>query len=71
MKYKVTRVENMKNDEHVNMKKISIHCVGILGGEEIGGNRKMALILGWPRREHYRLVPQELCCTAWASEGVM
>lgn len=40
MKYKVTRVENMKNDEHVNMKKINIHCVGILGGEEIGGNRK-------------------------------
>lgn len=30
------KVENMKNFEHVNMKRMNIHCMGILDEEEIG-----------------------------------
>ena len=29
----------------------------------------MALIFSWPRREHYRLVPQEPCGTPWGIRG--
>ena len=31
----------MKNVEHVNMKMINIHCMGILGGKEIGRKQEM------------------------------
>lgn len=33
---KVTRMENMKDVEHVSLKGTNIDCIGILGGEENG-----------------------------------
>ena len=40
MQNKVTRMENVKDVEHMSMKRTNIHCIGILDGERMEGNRK-------------------------------